>query len=682
MGWTRGSVQYFRVQVGVQSPGGVSASRGLLRRFSDFLKLHAALRRAFPHKRLPAPPPKNALQRMSQPLLEQRRAALEDWLARLLEDLQVARSAAIAAFLELEAAARAGVTACEEVQAAGSSGPAEIPAAAAHPDRTPPGSLPGAFSPLGSSPGRGPAGGAAFSPMMAGEFSSYAASSDGYASDASNYLGGSGTFSLPSEGEEAAGAGSPEEEEEGRDGLRGSEGGVLLEGRGPAAAAAWGPSGGEGAASSSDQSGSGAARAKEEEGEDASEAGHLQLALLRSPDAHTRTGPHRQEWHSGGGPSGALSDGGGGLAEEGGALLLRGEGEGGLRGRSLGGGAADGEAGEGEPSVLLPPGAGVILPASQRGAMARLVAGLRGRLRTASADVGDLLSRLKQEMAVKDFLASKEAAASATQRAELAEGRAEELELAAAGAREEARECRAAREGTEAQARGEAKVLAKEVRGLRKALVELQERADASALARTELEATLKEEQHRAARGRAARSALLHEVAMLSQRLRDCSIDHLAQEDEASVRQHAAGGGSLSPLPGGRSDVLDLLVTSDNRIGLLLAEAQLIAQGGDDYHLSEPSKASIANGGVRLSHSAASSTSGPPDSHQGRHHLDGSDASLRKAMADMLLSNAQLRRGMNQLTRHALTVADSAHPPAGAGATGERVQQGSLGHHL
>lgn len=46
---TRGSrinnfkVQFYRVQVGIQSPEGITTTRTVLRRFNDFLKLHAAV---------------------------------------------------------------------------------------------------------------------------------------------------------------------------------------------------------------------------------------------------------------------------------------------------------------------------------------------------------------------------------------------------------------------------------------------------------------------------------------------------------------------------------------------------------------------------------------------------------------------------------------------------------------
>lgn len=38
------SGQFYRVQVGIQSPQGVTTLRGVLRRFNDFMKLLAAVR--------------------------------------------------------------------------------------------------------------------------------------------------------------------------------------------------------------------------------------------------------------------------------------------------------------------------------------------------------------------------------------------------------------------------------------------------------------------------------------------------------------------------------------------------------------------------------------------------------------------------------------------------------------
>ncbi|KAK4491048.1 hypothetical protein RD792_001770 [Penstemon davidsonii] len=98
---------FYRVQVGVQSQEGVTTTRTVLRRFNDFLKLHAALKRAFPRKNLSPTPPKGLLRIKTRAMLEERRSSLEEWMTKLLSDIELSRSVVAAAFLELEAAARA-----------------------------------------------------------------------------------------------------------------------------------------------------------------------------------------------------------------------------------------------------------------------------------------------------------------------------------------------------------------------------------------------------------------------------------------------------------------------------------------------------------------------------------------------------------------------------------------------
>lgn len=44
--------------------------------------------------------------------LLQRRCALEDWMEKLLSDIDISRSASVATFLELEAAARSCMCSC------------------------------------------------------------------------------------------------------------------------------------------------------------------------------------------------------------------------------------------------------------------------------------------------------------------------------------------------------------------------------------------------------------------------------------------------------------------------------------------------------------------------------------------------------------------------------------------
>ncbi|XP_012447464.1 PX domain-containing protein EREL1 isoform X5 [Gossypium raimondii] len=99
-------VVFYRVQVGLQSPEGVTTTRGVLRRFNDFLKLFTELKTAFPKKSLPPAPPKGLLRMKSRVLLEERRYSLEEWMTKLLSDFDLSRSVTVASFLELEAAAR------------------------------------------------------------------------------------------------------------------------------------------------------------------------------------------------------------------------------------------------------------------------------------------------------------------------------------------------------------------------------------------------------------------------------------------------------------------------------------------------------------------------------------------------------------------------------------------------
>ncbi|CAN6880719.1 unnamed protein product [Brassica oleracea] len=105
-------VVFYRVQISVQSPEGLTTMRGVLRRFNDFLKLLTDLKKAFPRKSFPSAPPKGLLRMKSRAVLEERRCSLEEWITKLLSDIELARSVVVASFLELEAAAR---SACQDV---------------------------------------------------------------------------------------------------------------------------------------------------------------------------------------------------------------------------------------------------------------------------------------------------------------------------------------------------------------------------------------------------------------------------------------------------------------------------------------------------------------------------------------------------------------------------------------
>ncbi|BBG95529.1 Phox domain-containing protein [Prunus dulcis] len=83
---------FYRVQVGVQSPESITTTSGVLRRFNDFLKLFNDLKKAFPKKNLPPTPPKGLLRMKSRELLEERRCSLEAWMTKLLSDIDISRT--------------------------------------------------------------------------------------------------------------------------------------------------------------------------------------------------------------------------------------------------------------------------------------------------------------------------------------------------------------------------------------------------------------------------------------------------------------------------------------------------------------------------------------------------------------------------------------------------------------
>ncbi|XP_019170279.1 PREDICTED: uncharacterized protein LOC109165797 isoform X2 [Ipomoea nil] len=100
------SVVLYEVLVGIQSPQGITTTRGIQRRFSDFITLSYDLRKEFPNKKLPPAPRRGLLRIKSNDLLEERRRLLEDWMTEVLSDIDFSRSLSVAIFIELEAAVR------------------------------------------------------------------------------------------------------------------------------------------------------------------------------------------------------------------------------------------------------------------------------------------------------------------------------------------------------------------------------------------------------------------------------------------------------------------------------------------------------------------------------------------------------------------------------------------------
>ena len=73
-------------------------------------------------------------------------------------------------------------------------------------------------------------------------------------------------------------------------------------------------------------------------------------------------------------------------------------------------------------------------------------------------------------------------------------------------------------------------------------------------------------------RASTANAKLLHECGILRDRLQECSVNFLVEEEDKLIVD------TSSP-----SDAIDLLTTSDNRIGLLLAEVSFKSNQGIEF---------------------------------------------------------------------------------------------------
>eukprot|EP00850_Spirogloea_muscicola_P003782 SM000015S01282 [mRNA] locus=s15:1062320:1065559:+ [translate_table: standard] len=620
--------------VGVQSPEGASFARGILRRFSDFLKLHAALKRSLPGKKLRAPPSRNSLVRVSASpgLLEERRKALEDWLDELLSDVDISRSAPVASFLELEAAARAGAP----------------PHTSSSPFPPPPRALPfkralasltastdclHALPPPGisthgcasvhlgnllaamtalleavqpevdvsggpPSPLLGPAEAAllARSPQL------MAAGNGGYVSDSTT--GGRGT---PSEGLSEAG-----DEEGGYEGERrggtGEVGDAYLQGQASA----------EGLFADGVGATAAGTRLPEVAGQNG--GGKIGGSDLRS---HWRAASHDSL------ASDTSSVGGGGGSGSGGGELA--------------------------PATALPQ---PMMKESGAAAVAAALAVAESRVRGLEAEVATVAARASAERERFTALQWELEEARGAAVAEMARAAAASAELSAA---------LTGREAAEASAREDVRLLAREVLALRRALDGTRADMAGATSAAADAAAAVADFQAQREAERAALVDVLHEAGTLRRRLRECGLDAVACE--------ASSGGAST------NDTLALLSTSNGRITALLAEAQLLGAAQSSGSSVDGDDISVSDDGNRGSRDSAGSASGAPAAKEGETVTSveqgcneeggamapstrdagtagGLVAVLRVALSEVLVDNAQLRKAVNSLTRSVLATRD------------------------
>ncbi|CAN6201001.1 unnamed protein product [Urochloa humidicola] len=606
------SVVFYRIHVGIQSPEGFSSSHGILRRFSDFLKLSSDLKSAFPRKDVPSAPPKHAFLRInsSRLLLEERRHALEEWMQKLLSDIDLSRSAPVAAFLELEAAARSYFQERNGRPSEAGSSAKSSTDSSPHPDGPASGSLTESNqitqvlsrgSSLTGATGNGVLGEAILD------------QSDDHVSSVSNHRKGSLGFV----------------EHDGRNGSAVSYRGVVSE--------------------EDHDSNPGHAR------KDSAESIGSDLSSLRGSELSVP------------GASSSLWDGPVDLPS-----------------------AMDGHNSQTEHltgldmQLLYDVDAQVILPNDQKQKLSRLLITMQRRIGTAKTDMEDLIARLNQESAVKEYLATKvkdlEVELEATkqkgretlQQAILAERERitqmqwdmdelrrkysemesnlkieqnnkthvesektsasgenetllEELEIK----RKEVERLKQHLGEVEAKSKADIKVLVKEVKSLRNSQKEMKTVLHQYIEEKTDLERVINREKQRSTRFRLSREKILHECRLLRERLQECSAKFLAEEQD-----------NFTIDPSSLPDALDLLATSDNRIRLLVAEAQLLAredeQGSSDDGDNSDNKSSLT---------------------MGSEDANVTDEDTTKMLSDLLIDNAQLRMHLNAVIRNAVNTA-------------------------
>ncbi|GMY34065.1 PX domain-containing protein EREX [Fagus crenata] len=632
---SRGSdpVVVFRVQVGIQSPEGITTTRGILRRFNDFLKLFSEVKKEFPMKNVPPAPPRRIFRTKSRTLLEERRCSLEDWMEKLLSDIDLSRSAPVATFLELEAAVRSSFN--DEHQ--------EIPDNFSTSDVVP--------------------------------SSLYHANSDISLFADSSFIASDHGNDTPYEKSEV---GSPRH-------LNDSSAGLGLENSiseqdlidPTEMTARYGMFNRKFIQESLQRfsrrrmhtESDGNNVGKDEVIENTSNAKPLRMDGTEffpelgdcKLDGHVR----RLSTESVGSDLSSVR-----------ASEISNVGAANLFGdypldHSEGSEAPRNADSSVNPNLQLPRDLVVALPSDERHKLNRVLVTMQRRLATTKTDLEDLIARLNQEAAVRQFLTTKvkdlEVELETTrqnckdnmQQAVLTERerftqmqwdleelrskclemelklkteqeekvRAESTKTAIIqenkmllheldDAREQLENLQKHHEEFEVKSKADVKVLIKEVKSLRSSQLELKQELSQVMKEKLEVERSLHKERQRMELASTANAKLLHECGILRDRLQECSVNFLVEEEDKLIVD------TSSP-----SDAIDLLTTSDNRIGLLLAEAQLLAQD-------------VENAVTALDETRSSKRT--------------TDDELRMMLADVFVDNATLRKQVNSVIRCAL----------------------------
>lgn len=615
---------FYRILVGIQSPEGVSSNHASLRRFSDFLKLFSAIKREFPKKDIPPAPPKHTLLRInsSRLLLEERRRALEEWIGKLLSDIDLSRSAPLATFLELEAAARSSFDYANELTLEEStSGDA-----------------------LSNLPRRS-------SSSASAECSTIASKSPSIASDVANDItfnkfdageisnGIMGVAAILDQPENFFNANLPQRKDStgsgGDSSYRNSSKQMFLQG--------------DIVDSNANQDHDKLSCHSRRLSTDSigSDASSIRASDLLMPGVTSLV------WDD----SIVLSDG----------VVF--------------------------PSTMEAPSNAetklandvqILLPIDQRHKLNRVLLNMQRRLATAKTDMEDIIARLNQEMTVKEYLTTKvkdlELELEVTKQRnrenlqqaillererftqtqwDMDELNRKYLELESKLKFEQSKKTCVESENTttnhekeilnqelctkqeqisnlerhieqlEMKSKADIKVLVKEVKFLRNSQEELKKMLNQSTKEKGDLERVLQNKKQRWTLAKSMRKKLLRECENFLHQLQECSVKFLStEEDHFTV--------NLASL----SDALELLTTSDNRIGLLIAEAQLLTQEdeGANFDMTEMKTVGSSEGLIGIS---------DDDPVTG-------DEGMRRMLISTLIDNSKMRKQLNSVLRCAL----------------------------
>jgi len=182
-------------------------------------------------------------------------------------------------------------------------------------------------------------------------------------------------------------------------------------------------------------------------------------------------------------------------------------------------------------------------------------------------------------------------------------------------------------EDMELKSKSDIEVLVEEIKSLRNFQSELEETIDKSEKEKFKSQSNLQKEKQKHSQELISMKNLIYECGVLRHRLQECSVDVLSEEEGAIMLNSSS-----------LTETLDTLTTSDSRIGLLLAEAQLLAQ---EYESSVFDMDSTTQEGVIPRNVTTDSNF-------------ALDNEARKMLTDILIDNAKLRKHVNSIIRSAL----------------------------